>query len=144
LAETAPDNKMRPRCNAAAGSLIGIKRPAEESGYRWSALRVARDDRGVRFRQQGLTEAHHLTRADAICKLIELGLRIAPPVLTSAHPIASDATRIEEIATHEIESCRPALPAHERERRIRHLTEGPPEFSHERIDLPKDLPKRRT
>jgi hypothetical protein len=29
------------------------------------------------------------------------------------------------------------LPADERERRIRRLTEGPPEFSRERIDLPK-------
>jgi len=36
------------------------------------------------------------------------------------------------------------LPADERERRIRRLTEGPPEFSHERIDLPKDSPKHRT
>ncbi|MGY3033191.1 hypothetical protein ACVIIV_002361 [Bradyrhizobium sp. USDA 4354] len=90
-------------------------------------------------------EAHHLTRSDAICKLIELGLKIAPPVLMSAHPIASDATRIEEIAVHEIEPLLdPALPADERERRIRRLTEGPPEFSHERIDLPKDLPKQRT
>jgi hypothetical protein len=31
----------------------------------------------------------------------------------------------------------PSLPAAERERRIRRLTEGPPEFSAERIDLPK-------
>ncbi|MBR0961176.1 hypothetical protein [Bradyrhizobium japonicum] len=90
-------------------------------------------------------EAHYLTRSDAICKLIELGLKIAPPALTSAHPIASDATKIEEIAVHEIESLLdPALPADERERRVRRLTEGPPEFSHERIDLPKDLPKQRT
>jgi hypothetical protein len=83
-------------------------------------------------------EAHHLTRSDAICKLIELGLKIAPPALTSAQSVASDATRIEEIAVHEIESLLdPALPADERERRIRRLTEGPPEFSHQRIDLPK-------
>ncbi|MDA9467857.1 hypothetical protein [Bradyrhizobium sp. CCBAU 53415] len=90
-------------------------------------------------------EAHHMTRADAICKLIELGLDIAPPALTSVHPITSDATRSEEIAVHEIETLLdPALPVDERERRIRRLTEGPPEFSHERIDLPKDLPKQRT
>jgi hypothetical protein len=90
-------------------------------------------------------EAYRLTRAEAICKLIELGLKIAPPVPGSAHPIASEATRIEEIAVHEIETLLdPALPADERERRIRRLTEGPPEFSHERIDLPKDPPKQRT
>jgi hypothetical protein len=83
-------------------------------------------------------EAHRLTRSDAICKLIELGLKIAPPAPTPVHPLASDATKIEEIAVHEIESLLdPALPADERERRIRRLTEGPPEFSHERIDLPK-------
>jgi hypothetical protein len=83
-------------------------------------------------------EAHHLTRSDAICRLVELGLKIATPALESEHAIASDATRIEEIAVHEIEGLLdPALPADERERRIRRLTEGPPEFSHERIDLPK-------
>ncbi|TFV71498.1 hypothetical protein E4K64_26995 [Bradyrhizobium frederickii] len=90
-------------------------------------------------------EAHRLTRSDAICKLIELGLKTAPPVLTSVHSVASDATRIEEIAIHEIEALLdPALPEDERERRIRRLTEGPPEFSHERIDLPKDPPKHGT
>lgn len=83
-------------------------------------------------------EAHCLTRAEAICKLIELALKIAPPALSPEHPIASEATRIEEIAVHEIETLLdPALPADERERRIRRLTEGPPEFSTERIDLPK-------
>ncbi|MHB0771757.1 hypothetical protein [Bradyrhizobium sp. 5.13L] len=87
-------------------------------------------------------EAHRLTRSDAICNLIELGLKTAPPVVTPVHPIASDATKIEEIAVHQIESLLdPSLPADERERRIRRLTEGPPEFSHERIDLPKDVPK---
>lgn len=83
-------------------------------------------------------EAHHLTRSDAICKLVELGLKIASPTLAAEHAIALDATRIEQIAVHEIESLLdPALTADERERRIRRLTEGPPEFSRQRIDLPK-------
>ncbi|MFB6447776.1 hypothetical protein [Bradyrhizobium tunisiense] len=83
-------------------------------------------------------ESHRMTRSDAICKLIELGLKIAPAAPVAGHPIASDDTRIEEIAVHEIETLLdPALPADERERRIRRLTEGPPEFSHQRIDLPK-------
>lgn len=83
-------------------------------------------------------EGQHLSRSEAICKLVELGLKIAPAPAESAHLAASDATRIEEIAVHEIEGLLdPALPTDERERRIRRLTEGPPEFSHERIDLPK-------
>ena len=83
-------------------------------------------------------EAHHLSRSAAICKLVELGLKIAPAAPASAHSVASDATRIEEIAVHEIKALLdPALPVDERERRIRRLIDGPPEFSHERIDLPK-------
>jgi hypothetical protein len=84
-------------------------------------------------------EAQQLSRADAICKLVELGLKIAPAAPASAPiTITSDAARIEEIAVHEIEELLdPVLPAEERERRILRLTEGPPEFSHERIDLPK-------
>ncbi|MDI3567011.1 hypothetical protein [Bradyrhizobium sp. Arg816] len=83
-------------------------------------------------------EAHHLSRSAAICKLVELGLKVAPPAFTSDPPVVSDATRIEALAVHEIERLLdPALPTDERERRIRRLTEGPPEFSHDRIDLPK-------
>ncbi|MBR1132277.1 hypothetical protein [Bradyrhizobium iriomotense] len=83
-------------------------------------------------------EAHQLSRSDAICKLVEFGLKVAPTAPTSAHSVATDATRVEELAVHEIEGLLdPALPEDERERRIRRLTEGPPEFSHERIDLPK-------
>ena len=84
-------------------------------------------------------EAQHLSRSDALCKLVELGLKIAARAPTSPQATtASDATRIEDIAVHEIERLLdPALPADERERRVRRLTEGPPEFSHERIDLPK-------
>lgn len=94
---------------------------------------------------EGLTAAvdawartHHLSRSEAICKLVVFGLRSAPTAPASAHTITSDATRIEEVAAHEIEGLLdPALPADERQRRVRRLTEGPPEFSHERIDLPK-------
>src|SRR3954465_3909280 len=82
-------------------------------------------------------ETHHLSRSDAIRKRVELGLKVAPPALPP-DPLASDATRIEELAVHELEGLLdPALSEDERERRIRRLTDGPPEFSHERIDLPK-------
>ena len=83
-------------------------------------------------------EAHQLSRSDAICKLVELGLKIAPAEPACAHAITSETTRIEAIAVQEIEALLdPALPADERKRRIRRLTEGPPEFSHQRIDLRK-------
>ncbi|UFW45129.1 ribbon-helix-helix domain-containing protein [Bradyrhizobium sp. WSM471] len=83
-------------------------------------------------------ETHHLSRSDAIRQLVELGLKVAPPALPPGHPLASDATRIEKLAVHELEGLLdPALSEDERERRIRRLTDGPPEFSHERIDLPK-------
>ena len=86
-------------------------------------------------------ETHQLSRSDAICKLVELGLNTVPAAPSSEHTVASEATRIEEIAVHEIDSLLdPALPPDERERRIRRLTEGPPEFSHERVDLPKHEP----
>ncbi|WGD53718.1 hypothetical protein QA641_07425 [Bradyrhizobium sp. CB1650] len=83
-------------------------------------------------------EAHQLVRSDAICRLVELGLRHAPAVPPPRTTIESDFAKIEELAVHEIDRLLdPALPADERERRIRRLTEGPPEFSFERIDLPK-------
>ena len=79
-------------------------------------------------------EAHQMARSDAICKLVEYGLQVAP---AASHP-GSDSLDIEELAVKELDQLiDPALPADERERRIRRLTEGPPEFSRERIDLPK-------
>jgi hypothetical protein len=78
-------------------------------------------------------EAHEMTRSDAICRLVELGLRASP-----APRPASASIAIEELAVQELDQLLdPELPADERERRIRRLTEGPPEFSRERIDLPK-------
>ncbi|MBR0828886.1 hypothetical protein JQ596_25460 [Bradyrhizobium manausense] len=83
-------------------------------------------------------EAHRLTRSDAIRALVEIGLRAAPVTHPVNHPVAAYPTEIEELAVRQIgEMLDPALPADERERRIRRLTEGPPEFSRERIDLRK-------
>jgi hypothetical protein len=33
MAETGPDNKIRPRCNAAGSSLIGVKWQRPKSDY---------------------------------------------------------------------------------------------------------------
>ena len=86
-------------------------------------------------------EAHQMTRSDAIRSLVELGLTTAP-VTTADHAASpSDPVKVEELAVKLInQMLDPALPADERERRVRRLTEGPPEFSHERIDLPKHRP----
>ena len=81
-------------------------------------------------------EAHQTTRSDAIRLLVELGLKMA----ASAHRAAGDQDplAIEALAVRQIAALiDPQLPADERERRIRRLIDGPPEFSGERIDLPK-------
>jgi hypothetical protein len=82
-------------------------------------------------------EAHGTVRSDAIRQLVELGLNSTP----SADPAGSarrDPVEIEDLAVRQIDQLLdPSLPLAERERRIRRLTEGPPEFSDERIDLPK-------
>jgi hypothetical protein len=81
-------------------------------------------------------EAHDMVRSDAIRQLVELGLSVAPAA--AALDSASDPVEIEILAVRQIDQLLdPSLPTVERERRIRRLTEGPPEFSGERIDLPK-------
>lgn len=79
-------------------------------------------------------EAQGMARSDAICRLVELGLS-AEPVAVAAPAKPLD---LEDLAVKQISQLiDPALPADERERRIRRLIEGPPEFTAERIDLPK-------
>jgi hypothetical protein len=82
-------------------------------------------------------EAHRITRADAIRQLVVHGLA-ASPIAPGLDQTRCDPTEIEERAVSQIDRMLdPALPADERERRLRRLIEGPPEFSGERIDLPK-------
>ena len=82
-------------------------------------------------------EAHDMVRSDAIRKLVELGLSVAPAG-TGMGGDGRDPVEIEILAVRQIDQLLdPSLPTVERERRIRRLTEGPPEFSDERIDLPK-------
>jgi len=81
-------------------------------------------------------EAHDTVRSDAIRQLVELGLRST----SSVDPLGAarrDSVEIEDLAVDQIgQLLDPSLPIAERERRIRRLTTGPPEFSDERIDLP--------
>jgi len=78
---------------------------------------------------------HRTCRAEAIRRLVELGLH-AEPLPRGA--VRLDPLILEDLAARRIgEMLDPSLSAEERERRIRRLIEGPPEFSKDRVDLPK-------
>ncbi len=80
-------------------------------------------------------EAHGMVRSDAIRQLVQVGLSAASPAAVSD---SGDPVEIEDLAVRQLDQLLdPSLPAEERNRRIRRLTEGPPEFSDERVDLPK-------
>ncbi len=82
-------------------------------------------------------EAHGTVRSTAIRQLVELGLG-ATPSADDFNSASRDPVAIEDLAVKQIDQLiDPSLPVAERERRIRRLTEGPPEFSDQRIDLPK-------
>lgn len=79
-------------------------------------------------------EAHDMVRSDAIRRLVELGLSASP---ISESQRSAGPVEIENLAVKQIgQLLDPSLPTEERERRIRRLTQGPPEFSDTRIDLP--------
>jgi hypothetical protein len=76
------------------------------------------------------------TRAEAIRRLVEMGLKAAAPAGPSRK--AGRATRAAELAAKAIEGMiDPAAPPEERAQRRRRLTKGPPEFRGDRVDLPK-------
>jgi hypothetical protein len=82
-------------------------------------------------------EAHGTVRSDAIRQLVELGLGAAPSS-AAANMARRNPVEIEDLAVRQIDQLLdPSIATAERERRIRRLVEGPPEFSDERIDLPK-------
>ena len=82
-------------------------------------------------------EAHGMARSDAICRLVEIGLS-ARPTEKAVSAGLSGSLELADLAAKQISRLLdPSLPLEERERRIRRLVEGPPEFSAERIDLPK-------
>ena len=78
--------------------------------------------------------AHAVDRSDAIPGLLELGLHaqvIAKPPGHRRDDLAIEAEAASQIGL----LIDPETPEEERERRIRRLTEGPPEFVGCRIDL---------
>lgn len=88
----------------------------------------------------GWAEANGMVRSDAISRLLELGLNASASGSGSGEldSVAIEAIAIEAMAVTQIDHLLdPLLAPKERERRIRRLTEGPPEFADQRIDLPK-------
>ena len=79
---------------------------------------------------------HKVDRAEAIQRLVELGLK------PEAGAVATSRRRRDDLAIEALAASRigalidPGTPPEERERRIHRLTEGPPEFVRLRIDLP--------
>jgi len=82
-------------------------------------------------------ETHGTSRSDAIRRLIEIGLNSQANDKT-VYAVPTDPFQLANLAARQIERLLdPSLSSEERERRIRRLVEGPPEFSAERLDLPK-------
>jgi hypothetical protein len=106
-------------------------------GPREDAVSVVKLSQQLTAAIDAWAKAHQLTRADAISRLLELALAASPAPAVPDRAL-DDTLTIEQEAIRQIEGMLdPALPPGERERRIRRLTEGPPEFSRERVDLPK-------
>lgn len=110
------------------------------------AVRAGRDAiSAVRLSQQltadvdAWAEAHNTVRSDAIRRLLELGLSASSfHTPHDCRTVRDQEAEIKQQATAQIEMLLdPSLPPDERERRKRRLIDGPPEFSGERIDLPK-------
>ncbi|UYO45660.1 hypothetical protein KQX63_06485 [Rhodopseudomonas palustris] len=76
-----------------------------------------------------------LSRAEALGRLVQLGLSIAPG---ARPPLAIAPDRAVELAASQIHALIDAeAPPEERDRRIARLVEGPPEFVEARVDLPR-------
>jgi hypothetical protein len=81
-------------------------------------------------------EADQPTRAEAIRRLIELGLTVRTPAKPGNKP--GRRLRAQELAANAIEKMiDPAAPLEERAQRRRRITKGPSEFREDRVDLPK-------
>jgi hypothetical protein len=110
-----------------------IRRPTSAHG----AVSAVKMSEGLTAKIDAWAEAHEMARSDAICRLVELGLSARPgadsPAAAPANPLELESLAVKQIS----QLLDTSLPSDERERRIRRLIEGPPEFSTERIDLPK-------
>jgi hypothetical protein len=110
-----------------------IRRPTSDR----DAISAVKLSEGLTADVDAWAEAHDMVRSDAIRQLVELGLG-ASPISARPDSVRRDPGEIENLAVKQIDHLLdPSLPTEERERRIRRLTEGPPEFSDQRIDLPR-------
>src|SRR5690348_4132212 len=97
-----------------------------------SAVSAVRFSQSLTATIDAWAEAHHVARSDAIRQLVELGLKAAP-ARRPERTVQQQSSKIEDEAiTRIIELLDPTLPVDERERRIRRLVEGPPEFIEQR------------
>ena len=110
-----------------------IRRPTSAS----EAISAVKISEGLTAEIDLWAETHGMTRSDAIRRLIEIGLSSpTSDKIVSAPP--GNPSELANLAIMQIEQLLdPSLLPEERERRIHRLVEGPPEFSAERIDLPR-------
>ena len=110
--------------------------PIPRPGADRDAISAVKLSEGLTAEIDAWAEAHDMNRSDAIRQLVRLGLNASTSVRHASS--RRDPVEIEGLAVRQIDQLLdPSLPAEERERRIRRLTEGPPEFADERIDLAK-------
>jgi hypothetical protein len=110
-----------------------IRRPSADR----DAISAVKISEGLTAEIDAWAEAHDMNRSDAIRQLVQLGLNASTSAVRHVSS-RGDPVDIEGLAVRQIDQLLdPSLPAEERDRRIRRLTEGPPEFADERIDLPK-------
>lgn len=80
--------------------------------------------------------AHEINRADALARLVEIGLRTEAHIAAPPHRLRDEVAIETDVANRIGLLIDPETPEEERERRIHRLTEGPPEFAAFRLDLP--------
>jgi hypothetical protein len=135
--------KMRLAFYKGTGHAAGCRVSKSDKNIPSHTVRAGRDAvSSVKFSQEltaeidAWAEAHETTRSEAIRQLVELGLSAVPVAHRAAgdqDPLAIEALAVRQIAA----LLDPRLEPDERERRIRRLIDGPPEFTAARIDLPK-------
>jgi hypothetical protein len=115
---TAKKRRGRP-ATTGAGTQIG---------ERWHDPELAAIDAWI------ASTGETMTRAQAIRRLVELGLTVKTK---AKQPSAARAVRAKELAAKTIDKIiDPTAPPEERAKRRRHLTKGPSEFREDRVDLP--------
>jgi hypothetical protein len=80
------------------------------------------------------SQKDHPSMAEAIRRLVELGLKVQKPARKVSNP--GRRLRAQELAAEAIEKMiDPAAPPEEKAKRRHRLTKGPTEFREDRVDL---------